>query len=1200
MGVLEVLGKAAKGQLPAAPFPAQLKAEMEEPKFVNTMAFNPKTPLNKGSQIGNNSEKTYEHARKWLINHAKITHNPYVEAIPETIANMVIPHTIEAIPLSLLMTVFPEGKIGEGGMAALKFLPAGLREQVYKLAVRGAWFGGLNAAGQTVANVHNNEPLTKNVALSAAIGAALPSALEGVARTYPYLTKPVKKLMSMGTDKLMKTPLGDDIIEHLVNPSKQAVSIFGNLGADVANELKKHLNYEYFTGVMAETNSKDAIKAINENADAFIKMGKYVASAHSIDPQSLTPEYLKNLGFVASVENGALNKGRPEFIAEMQNNNIPEHISADIYDKMQSVRNIYDKPFLKTAEDLHNKNSQILNEQSKKAIADNRAMEKKYRQLLKAKADIQKTSYAFEKMGMPLSDIKEAGILNDKINTVRKELIKIQKAASAADNNYILLSEGPLQLPSDKEMRIAELKNIRAKLNAGLRVLKSQRKQLFNKYGKNAEAIQNLLDKENKYTIEWKNYISSAKTPANALYLRKFKNLYVRALMDKKELHLSDYGLFKYLKQTYEMPFIFDSLQKVNGILEHTPMDKATVEKAYLNAFAHSDISATEIKKIADTSLARVDRLVKPENEGETLKNSVNLRKIYNSVYPYTGDPQLALQRANSIYDNLYTHLFNPQETALNPENNIVSKIYHDKKLGDLYDTIMHRQKESPALDLIEKPIVGTKRLALMASPFHYFSLIKSNIYDEKEVLNPSVLFKSMDEVDKIKSDYLNNHIFPMFKDLSDKGFNTRVNLDRTVTAIKFPHEGVIAKFISHLDRPLWDKLFATEKLTRLKDISDDYFAGRITAERASAEIGQTDDIFGGQTKINLYASPALKHLLRIVSFAPDWEYTLLRQLGFAVSGEDYKYVKYWSNILSYNLVMNNLLAQYAGRQNLLTPQNIHELNSNDAYSFYVKIGGGTYQINSLGYEKEMATTIIKPIEALQEGGINKMASSLAWESQGKMSYLLKTVFGLGRMADNKETAKQFLMNFAPLTAQFLQKGNSPLSDAAVSAVNSSGLTASNVPPTKLPELVMSKSEIPLAALKQVIDEFHTQHNVTNNPVGSSRASFFASYAYRYELPNVNKIKALYVDFYKAKAKKDFKREEQDQNEARKIGEQMDKDFTNRIKNSYIFKSENPTVYNFFDKYINPITIAHVEYFKVILPEYYRRDAYSQYKKGLK
>jgi hypothetical protein len=189
--------------------------------------------------------------------------------------------------------------------------------------------------------------------------------------------------------------------------------------------------------------------------------------------------------------------------------------------------------------------------------------------------------------------------------------------------------------------------------------------------------------------------------------------------------------------------------------------------------------------------------------------------------------------------------------------------------------------------------------------------------------------------------------------------------------------------YLRFMDDRLWNRMYNYYKVHSFANIYDDLVAGKITREQAEQMIKNVNIFFGGLPELaNL--NPRVRQALRWFFFAPDWELSLVKQLFGGVLGLDEDRVRYFYNILAFNLYLNSAINATRGIQPDSTDWHkvFNAVKNNDVGRLFtqtVTVNGIPIDIDILGYESEMWTlfySFFQPI--LQSGAIDRGTLTVA------------------------------------------------------------------------------------------------------------------------------------------------------------------------------------------------------------------------------
>jgi hypothetical protein len=375
---------------------------------------------------------------------------------------------------------------------------------------------------------------------------------------------------------------------------------------------------------------------------------------------------------------------------------------------------------------------------------------------------------------------------------------------------------------------------------------------------------------------------------------------------------------------------IIDKIQKMHGSLKENPR--------FISALMHLS------KEDAEELAARLDNIEDPSKVLEELelsnggkdiiKNNWVLRKTYSRPNPF---------------DTINSHFaqFRGAER------------YSDNKL--------------------ENAAVGAtmylKRLALaISAPFHIKSLLFSNAYADNSVLkNLKNLFMGHDEFTKYLKDNLD-----VLKKIAIET-NTGIKIAGTASTVvrgtffnlasndNFAGRLLngVKKVGNFFDERLWNNTYTINKIESYKKAYDYLLK---TGDRAGFEklIDDVNTFFGGLPEL-MRMNPHVLNGIRLASFAPDWELSLIKQFGKAVTLDDYKSIKWYYNMLSYNIAFNGAVGAFWGNKPVTSDykQFFSDVVHGRILSLFnnlVFTKTGPYDINTLGFEQEAMKLVAEPL----------------------------------------------------------------------------------------------------------------------------------------------------------------------------------------------------------------------------------------------
>jgi hypothetical protein len=313
------------------------------------------------------------------------------------------------------------------------------------------------------------------------------------------------------------------------------------------------------------------------------------------------------------------------------------------------------------------------------------------------------------------------------------------------------------------------------------------------------------------------------------------------------------------------------------------------------------------------------------------------------------------------------------------------------------------------------------KRLAIGLIPtFHMKSLTASGIYREGDL---STLIENSRNIFMNKEDFAQK-ISPLAEKMSKllKEFpNTSTVLSGTAD-IPVRIGNIISKtpWLKWADDRLWYRFQTYDKVSAFARIYDDLTAGKITRKEAEQMIKNVNTFFGGLPEFAKF-NPHLRTALRYAFLAPDWEWSLVKQLMGGVLGLDEERVRYFYNVLFFNMYLNSAINAARGMYpDTVDWHRVYDaVRNNDIGRLFkqtLTVAGIPINIDILGYESEMWTLFYSAIEpiiqagAITKGSLNTALHNFFYHLSTKRSIPWQELASISNYMTNTDTKNKSIL----------------------------------------------------------------------------------------------------------------------------------------------------------------------------------------------
>ena len=417
------------------------------------------------------------------------------------------------------------------------------------------------------------------------------------------------------------------------------------------------------------------------------------------------------------------------------------------------------------------------------------------------------------------------------------------------------------------------------------------------------------------------------------------------------------------------------------------------------------------------------------QQEADTLKG---LFEKADKIFQQEGADKLSVAKKMQFYQDIAMAFHNfgesdivenklvpglPINEVINDIHNLADKIQNirpqsyyylrDGFNGSIVNTIkeylmpseFYKNNEFGTGTLQNNFFITLKRLAIGLVPFYHMkSLTASTIYSDA---NLSKGFEGAKNLLMDKKEFADK-MSPMLKKMSElfREFPKTSTVLSGTTSSPFREGSLIDKipYVRYMDDRLWNRMYNYYKVSSFAKIYDDLMAGKLTRDEAERMIKNVNTFFGGAPELaNL--NPKVRSALRWLFFAPDWEWTLIKQVAGGALGLDEDRVRYVHNFLIFNMYLNSLISASRGLQPDTTDWHrvYSAIKDNDIGRLFeqtITVAGVPINIDLLGYEREMPTLFYSAFEPLlQAGGITRGSLKTAI---GNLAYHISTKLNPG------------------------------------------------------------------------------------------------------------------------------------------------------------------------------------------------------------
>mgnify|MGYP000169788722 CR=1 FL=1 len=946
-----------------------------------------------------------------------------IHDIPNDIAGSLhIKKNIAAkIPLSIWDTLAPAslpsavmlamtgdtGDVAEAGEeAGAKVIPS----LVKGIASKGAVFGTIGStlsASQDIAE-RRFKDLPRDVASNFIVGGALGGLTEIIPALYI---------------KVMKKIANKDVIDK-ITPAlfKKAVSKVGELLGHTFNMFGK--NDEAYKTIIENENQKyiahyasaHLAKSIEDNPEVIEKIGG------DSNPFNAAPQAFKNGIFTKNMETLAKEYGlSPEDITQLSNIRKARREIAPFLEKTKQA-------YTEVSNNLrdYSKSTLKLTQKEKKIGIDT---SKKLRTLFSHANSMDNIS----KKGLNVLEktIDRFNNIKEKIDNPLNKSIDKAKASELINN---LLDK--IQREADKLGEFTDKKAEISQKGADRFADMAASKQ-FSIWSKMSKIAKQADDKisaiPERLTVPFDEYYSMADKPLNSI---KMRYLEPEDLVKKKVAHFTREDTENHLTNTFSHSNAIMNIKKLD-----LNLSKRDINPDYWAAKLSKtlDIPMIDLRYMlkglpqATSSEAQIeDILTRRLSELPNAKNIAH--KIVGSIYDDAGMSEGVNEKEMEKLGG----------SPLFMSDNPMLKYSHDKTMSPVYG---HLTGETSQINnWLDKLSVGLKRFRVGLLPtYHMFSETKSGLFaglPARDIVNTLRLSKPSFRK------FIVNTYTEVSQELEDKGVPFMTYFGRPVTFSK-EEGGRISKIIlgnkymKASENLLWGRMYPTYKLLSAKRIAKDLTNNVIDAKTAEYRLNMVNAFFGGLPELALRLPNDTKTTIRNLIFSPDWGLSLLKQMGYALHGQDEHAVRYYTNMLAYNIFIRQAFQLFTGQPNSLTQlKNEHSVNS--LYSTTGNLGNNPVLFNVLGYEKEYPDLIFEPLKTLFEAGLDAGAHKFMYRAGSKLGVLPHIAYSMGEWNKGKKGILNLLTPVMPFAVSTIMEN--PSWNSVLPSILSSGLGVTATP----------------------------------------------------------------------------------------------------------------------------------------------------------
>lgn len=533
-----------------------------------------------------------------------------------------------------------------------------------------------------------------------------------------------------------------------------------------------------------------------------------------------------------------------------------------------------------------------------------------------------------------------------------------------------------------------------------------------------------------RLTIPFDEYYSLAEHPLNSI---KMRNLEPEDLIKKKVANFTREDTERHLTNTFSHSNAIMNIKKLDLNLAHRKINE-NYWAAKLSKEVNlpvSDLTSTLHGLPQAYSSQEQLQNVLERRLGDT-PNAKNIaRKILDKVYESAG-------MSEGLSDKEMEKLGG---SPLFMQDNPMLKYSHDKTMSPVYG---HLTGETPQIaNWLDKLSVGIKRFRVGLLPtYHMFSETKSSMF-------AGIPLKEVADTLRLNKANFNKFMLNTYTETKDaldaKGVPFMTYFGRPVTFSK-EEGGKIAKivlgnkYMKFNEDLLWGKMYPAYKLLAAKHVAEDLTANLIDPKTAEYRLNMVNAFFGGLPELALRLPTETKTALRNLIFSPDWGLSLIKQMGYAAHGQDVHAVRYYTNMLAYNIFIRQAFQIFTGQPNSLT-QLQHEHTPESLYSTTANMAGTPVKINVLGYEKEYPDLIYDPLKTLFESGIDAAAHKFMYRAGSKLGVLPHIAYSWGEWNKGNKSILNLLTPVMPFAVSTIME--KPTVSSILPSLLSSGLGVS-------------------------------------------------------------------------------------------------------------------------------------------------------------
>ncbi len=945
---------------------------------------------------------------------------------------------------------------------------------VWNSIKKGVGFGAVSGAGTAMSNVIYNRPFTQDVGNAALLGGAVGMAINPASMLYThtvgtaykgltkYATKGIKEAYKLLPDSLK------DVLKVTHFKTGNLVNVLHSVTnskdkEEISSVLMHSQAYKFFARAEAQT----TVHTLETHYEPLLaKIGEQLGTTPAGAFEVLTE---KGLWTTEDI---------PNTLAQLGIRADPDRVEG-LKDLQAYMKSVYLSPIASDAKINHAYIGSYLNENNREKYLNSRAGKRLISELQKRPQDLDRELKAYKKEIDSIDAIKKKTV-NDFIDAFKRANPDIPKETIEVAREDLLTSPDAKSL-RDKmnyytslvgrdekiEANLAKLGyDAVHKLDQKLDEIKTSQQRTIEKYSKRIDTLLNRLQTatEKETAVPFEHYLSRSKSAMTALMPRKVEAEYFDTMRGKK-LDWNDVA--DMLSRSFSHQDTVLSLLRTADILNRAPLPKEywyfTIMTDYPAYF-----DTKEKQEALKNILSKLPQVVydKDEAVGQISQvlggNKAQAEKIFNEIYQHS-------------FANLKAEM--PPDVELNMPR--IGTFYFDRTTKNLFNAVIGRREiEGGLMEMLNKALTASKRLMLSFSLFHFKTEEFSALYAEQPMVFREMIMNDKDFF-KLRKELLENYVIPLENRMRQEGLKFNANFSREISFAKFneiKNIPLLGKALDWVDTRLWDRLYTMNKLLGVKKVAEDVANGRLSLVGAQEALNELNIFFGGLNELNVYATPLFRSLLRVTFFAPDWELALIKQLGYAVTGKNYDYVRYFANILGYNFVINQLIAQFAGKQHRWDIDFLDRMMNDPSFLFQttVRIGNHDYIWDSAGFEFEMLKTFYRPLKALYQHGINGFVPEALYAYQSKSSPLVKFITDMYKVASepSKNPPTLFFNMFLPLSTSDLKPNQTPSEAFNVMLINNLGMRASEL---KIGQSVINAVTTPEELLPDEVNRIVTQ-----------------------------------------------------------------------------------------------------------------------------